>query len=58
MRILFVTMAQVDAGPAGPTSQFASTRYRVLMPALELDRLGHQVQIATLPPGPVPPAFL
>jgi len=58
MRILFVTMAQVDVGPAGPTSQFASTRYRVLMPALELDRLGHQVQIATLPPGPVAPAFL
>ena len=58
MRILFVTMAPIEQGPAGPTSQFASTRYRVLMPALQLDRLGHQVQIATLPQGPVPPGFL
>ena len=58
MRILFVTMAPIEQGPAGPTSQFASTRYRVLMPALQLDRLGHQVQVATLPPGPVPPAFM
>jgi SAM-dependent methyltransferase len=58
MRILFVTMAQVESGPAGPTSPIASTRYRVLMPAQQLDRLGHQVQIATLPPGPVPPGFL
>jgi hypothetical protein len=51
MRILFVTMAQVEQGPAGPTSSFASTRYRVLMPAAQLDRLGHAVQIAALPPG-------
>ena len=58
MRILFVTMAAVEGGPAGPTSRIASTRYRVLMPAQQLDRLGHQVQIATLPPGPVPAAFL
>jgi SAM-dependent methyltransferase len=58
MRILFVTMAQVEPGPAGPTSPVASTRYRVLMPAAQLDRLGHQVQVATLPPGPVPPAFM
>jgi len=58
MRILFVTMAAVEGGPAGPTSRIASTRYRVLMPAQQLDRLGHQVQIATLPPGPVPPGFL
>src|SRR6187551_3407253 len=58
MRILFVTMAPIEQGPAGPTSQFASTRYRVLMPAAQLDRLGHQVQIASLPPGPVPAAFL
>lgn len=58
MRILFVTMAPIEQGPAGPTSHLASTRYRVLGPALQLDRLGHPVQIATLPPGPVPPGFL
>lgn len=58
MRILFVTMAQVEQGPAGPTSSFASTRYRVLMPAAQLDRLGHAVQIAALPPGPVPSGFM
>ena len=54
MRILFVTMAPLEQGPAGPTSRFASARYRVLLPAQQLDRLGHQVGIATLPPGPVP----
>src|SRR5688572_30304824 len=58
MRILFVCMAAVEQGPSGPTSQLASARYRVLMPAAQLDRLGHAVQVATLPPGPVPPGFM
>lgn len=58
MRILFVTMAPISQGPAGPTSHLASARYRVLIPAQQLGRLGHAVQIASLPPGPVPAAFL
>ena len=58
MRILFVTMASVGQGPAGPTSMYASARYRVIIPALQLGRLGHTVQIATVAPGPLPPAFL
>ncbi len=58
MRILFATMAAITQGPAGPTSTFASARYRVLIPATQLGRLGHAVQIATLPHGPVPASFL
>jgi SAM-dependent methyltransferase len=58
MRILFVTMASISQGPAGPTSSLASARYRVLIPAQQLGRLGHAVQIASLPPGPVPAGFL
>ena len=58
MRILFVTMASVSQGPSGPTSSLASARYRVLIPAQQLGRLGHAVQIASLPPGPVPAGFL
>lgn len=50
MRILFTTFAPLRQGPAGPTSDLASARYRVLIPAQQLARLGHQVQVATLPP--------
>ncbi len=50
MRILFATFAALRQSPAGPTSDLASARYRVLIPAQQLARLGHQVQLATLPP--------
>lgn len=49
MRILFVTSTPLLQGPAGPTSMLASIRYRVLMPAQELSRAGHAVQIASTP---------
>ncbi len=56
MRIAFVTMAPLRQGPAGPTSDFASARYRVLIPAQQLARLGHTVQLLTVPHGvPTPP---
>jgi SAM-dependent methyltransferase len=58
MRIAFVTMAPLRQGPAGPTSDFASARYRVLMPAQGLARLGHAVQLLTVPPGAAPPPKL
>ncbi len=51
MRILFATVAPLRQTPAGPTSELASVRYRVLVPAQQLARLGHQVQIANLGPG-------
>jgi hypothetical protein len=51
MRILFATVAPFKQGPAGPTSELASARYRVLLPAQQLARRGHQVQLASLPPG-------
>jgi SAM-dependent methyltransferase len=51
MNILFATVAPVKQGPAGPTSELASARYRVLIPAQQLARLGHAVQLASLPAG-------
>ena len=51
MRFLFATVAPLRQTPAGPTSDLASARYRVLIPAQQLARLGHQVQIAILGPG-------
>jgi SAM-dependent methyltransferase len=51
MRILYATMAPLRQGPAGLTSDLASARYRVLIPAQQLARLGHGVQVAFMPPG-------
>src|SRR6185369_15529775 len=54
MRITFVTVAPLRQGPSGPTSDLASARYRVLMPAQQLARRGHAVQVMSLPPGDPP----
>ena len=54
MRILFVTMAPLRQGPAGVTSDLASARYRVLIPATHLARRGHAVQVMSLRAGEVP----
>src|SRR5258705_10109134 len=51
LRILFATLAPLRQTPAGPTSDIASARYRVLIPATQLVRLGHEVQVASPPPG-------
>jgi hypothetical protein len=51
MKILFATVFPLRQGPAGPTSDLASARYRAIIPAQQLARLGHQVQLASLPPG-------
>jgi SAM-dependent methyltransferase len=48
MRILFATVAPLRQTPAGPSSDLASARYRVLIPAQQLARLGHEVQLATI----------
>jgi SAM-dependent methyltransferase len=48
MRVLFATVAPLRQTPAGPSSDLASARYRVLIPAQQLARLGHEVQLATI----------
>lgn len=54
MRILFFSMAPFRQTPAGVTSEIASARYRVIIPAEHLNRRGHTAQIVALPPGQVP----
>jgi SAM-dependent methyltransferase len=54
MRILFLTMAPLRQGPSGATSDLASARYRVLIPAQHLARRGHSVQVMSLPAGEAP----
>jgi len=56
MRVVFATAAPLRQGPAGPTSDLASARYRVLVPAQQLARLGHQVQVASIGPAGWPDA--
>jgi SAM-dependent methyltransferase len=51
LHILFATVAPLRQSPSGPTSDLASARYRVILPAQQLARLGHAVQMASLPPG-------
>lgn len=58
MRILFLTMAPLRQGPAGATSDIASARYRVLIPAQHLARRGHAIQVMSLRPGDLPPEAL
>ncbi|HZZ94554.1 MAG TPA: methyltransferase domain-containing protein [Usitatibacter sp.] len=58
MQILFATVAALRAGAAGPTSDLASARYRVILPAQQLARRGHGVRIASLPPGGWPEAVV
>ena len=56
MRVLFATTAPVRQGPAGATSDLASARYRVLIPAQQLARMGHALQVASPGPAGYPPA--
>src|SRR5215475_14484511 len=58
MRVLFATVFPLRQGPAGPTSDLASARYRAIIPAQQLARLGHQVQLASLPSGGWPQAVV
>ena len=48
MRILFATAAPITRGPSGPTSAWASARYRGLIPGRALARLGHEVRFVTV----------
>jgi SAM-dependent methyltransferase len=51
LRILFAIATPLRQSAEGLTSDIASTRYRVLIPAMQLVRLGHHVQVSTLLPG-------
>src|SRR5258705_1514635 len=57
MNIVFASVAPVVEGPRGPTSDLASMRYRVILPAQQLSRLGHAVRIAALTPNGFPPGI-
>src|SRR4051812_36677214 len=48
MRIVWITAAELEDAPACRYSPNATTRYRMLMPALEITRLGHDVQTFSL----------
>ena len=60
MRIIFATTGKqpIQQGPAGPTSSLASTRYRAIIPAQQLARLGHQVQLASIGAQGWPPEMM
>jgi hypothetical protein len=45
MKVVFVCYGALEQGPQGLTSKMASMRYRALVPARELQRLGHEARI-------------
>src|SRR5436190_3584187 len=51
MKIVYVCYGALEQGPAGPTSKMASMRYRAIVPARELRRLGHDVRIVVAGEG-------
>jgi hypothetical protein len=51
MKIVYACYAALEQGPAGPTSKMASMRYRAVLPARELRRLGHDVRIVVAGEG-------
>jgi hypothetical protein len=48
VRIAWITTAELEGPPARLSSPNATTRYRMLMPAREIARLGHEVQTFSL----------
>lgn len=57
LRIVFAVMGPLQMGPGGPTSQLASARYRALVPAQQLARMGHSVRVASILEGGGPIAL-
>src|SRR5689334_15236113 len=59
MKLLWVAIAQFQKGegPLGLTSPMASMRYRILIPAAELIKKKHQVALATVVEGFIPPGL-
>lgn len=48
MKITWVTFGQIEQRAGTITSRIASARYRVIIPARELARLGHEIRIVTV----------
>lgn len=51
MKITYITIAPIYQKDGALTSDMASARYRVILPAIQLVRCGHQVEILTVPPS-------
>lgn len=51
MKVTYITFAPVYQKDGVITSDLASARYRVILPANQLTRVGHQVEIRTIPPS-------
>jgi hypothetical protein len=51
LKILFVTVGKLAQGRAGLTSTLASARYRAIIPAEQLSRRGHEVDVRSSGPG-------
>lgn len=59
MKILWVATKQFQKGdgPLGLTSGMASMRYRILLPAAELNKRGHRIVIASAVDNQMPPGL-
>lgn len=59
MKLLWIATKQFEKGdgPLGLTSNLASMRYRLLTPAAELGKRGHQIAIASAVNDTMPPGF-
>lgn len=51
MKVLYACFGALEQGPQGPTSKMASMRYRAIIPARELQRLGHEARIVVTGEG-------
>ncbi len=57
MKITYITFAPVYQKDGEITSEMASARYRVILPAIQISRRGHQVEIRSVPPSGWTPAL-
>ena len=57
MKVTYITFAPVYQKEGVITSDLASARYRVILPATQLTRFGHQVEIQPIPPSGWTPAL-
>ncbi|APV49659.1 hypothetical protein BWI17_08195 [Betaproteobacteria bacterium GR16-43] len=51
MKVVYVCFAALEPGPQGLTSRLASVRYRAILPARGLTRLGHEVRLVVAGSG-------
>ncbi|MDE3015899.1 MAG: hypothetical protein KGI29_03145 [Pseudomonadota bacterium] len=60
MKLLWIAISQFQKNNSlsGITSGMASTRYRILMPAMELQKINHHISLAAVTDNVMPPALL